>query len=233
MTMRWNEAELATLPVSHIAAMLPGAAGVFLEHDIEFCCGGDQPLADVVATHGLDLSAMIGELTEAPETVQPTWYDAETPALIEHIKARYHTVHLRELPWLLRLARKVEARHKDHPEVPAGLTELLARMEAEIKVHQQREEVVLFPMMLRGSGPSIASAIATMRAEHDDHGAALAAIDRLTHERKAPADACATWKALCIGLTRFHDDLMMHVHLENNILFPRFAGNPAGHEPNL
>lgn len=120
--------------------------------------------------------------------------------------------------------------HKDNPAVPRGLTNLLTRISAEIGVHQQREEVILFPMMLRGGGAMIASVIATMRAEHDDHGTALAQIDRLTHGRTAPAEACSTWNALCVGLTKFHDDLTMHVHLENNILFPRFAGGPTEEE---
>ena len=153
--------------------------------------------------------------------------DVPTARLIEHIKTRYHAVHLRELAWLIRLAGKVEVAHADNAVVPAGLADLLARLRAEMTLHQKREEVVLFPMMLTGGGPMIAAAIATMRAEHDDHGASLSAIDRLTHGRTAPDDACATWRALCTGLTKFHNDLVMHVHLENNVLFPRFADTRA------
>lgn len=224
MTSHLTNAELSSLPIGQIAAMLPGAAAVFLHHGVDFCCGGGQRLADAAAARSLDLPSVLAELAEVPAATNDAWYDADTAQLIEHIKTRYHAVHLRELPWLIRLARKVEAAHKDNPEVPRGLTDLLIRINAEVKIHQQREEVILFPMMLRGGAPMIASAIATMRAEHDDHGIALAEIDRLTHDRMAPIDACPTWKALCLGLTKFHDDLTLHVHLENNILFPRFGG---------
>ena len=66
-----------------------------------------------------------------------------------------------------------------------------------------------------------------MRAEHDDRGASLSATGRLTHGRTTPDDACVTWRALCIRLTKFHDDLVMHVYLQNNVLFPRFVNTHA------
>ena len=220
---------IANQTVGHIAATLPGAAAIFQGHGVDFCCGGDRTLADAAAKRALDLDALIEELAAATPVEDVSWDAAPTVELIEHIITRYHSVHLRELPWLIRLAHKVEAAHKDKARVPAGLVDLLSSLLAGINVHQRREEVVLFPMMQAGGGPMIEAAIATMRAEHDDHGAVLAEIDRLTQNRTAPDDACATWRALCVGLTKFHDDLMMHVHLENNILFPRFAGNHATH----
>ena len=216
---------LAGQTVGRIAATLPGAAGVFQDRGVDFCCGGDQTLADAAARRALDVGALISELVAAGPAGDATEFADDVPSaqLIEHIKTRYHAIHLRELPWLIRLAGKVEAAHRHNAVVPAGLVDLLARLRAEMTLHQKREEVVLFPMMLAGGGPMIAAAIATMRAEHDDHGASLLAIDRITHGRTAPNDACATWRALCTGLTKFHNDLVMHVHLENNVLFPRFA----------
>ncbi|MHB1302281.1 MAG: iron-sulfur cluster repair di-iron protein [Acidiphilium sp.] len=220
---------IAGQTVGHIAATLPGAAAIFQGHGVDFCCGGDRTLADAAAKRALDLDALIGELAAANPVGEVSWDTASTADLIEHVITRYHSVHLRELPWLIRLAHKVEAAHKENGRVPAGLADLLSRLLAGINVHQRREEVVLFPMMQAGGGPMIEAAIATMRAEHDDHGAVLAEIDRLSRNRTAPDDACATWRALCVGLTKFHDDLMTHVHIENNILFPRFAGNSATH----
>ncbi|MBS3025469.1 hemerythrin domain-containing protein, partial [Acidiphilium multivorum] len=85
----------------------------------------------------------------------------------------------------------------------------------------------------QGGGEMARAAIQVMRAEHEDHGAVLAGIEAITGGRVAPQGACATWRALYLGLGKFHDDLMMHVHLENNVLFPRFEttegpgnGNP-------
>ncbi|HEX7388461.1 MAG TPA: DUF542 domain-containing protein [Acidiphilium sp.] len=222
MTAQPNGTDLASLPVGHIAATMPGAAAVFIQHGVDFCCGGDQRLAEAAAARNLDLATVIAELGEWTDAADQAWNDAETPVMIEHIKIRYHETHLRELPTLIQLARKVEAAHKNNAVVPAGLGDLLSRLFAEIRVHQQREEIVLFPMLLRGGDPMAASAIATMRAEHDDHGAALTEIDRLTHGRTVPPDGCATWNALCTGLTKLYEDMIMHVHLENNILFPRF-----------
>jgi regulator of cell morphogenesis and NO signaling len=215
--------------VGRIAATLPGAAGIFQDHGVDFCCGGDQTLAAAAAKRALDVDTLISELAAANPAGEATGFADDVPSaqLIEHIKTRYHAVHLRELRWLIRLAGKVEAAHRHSAVVPAGLVDVLARLRAEMTLHQKREEVVLFPMMLAGGGPMIAAAIATMRAEHEDHGASLSAIDRLTHGRTAPDDACATWRALCTGLTKFHNDLVMHVHLENNILFPRFANTSA------
>ena len=216
---------LAAQKVGRIAATLPGAAGVFQDHGVEFCCGGDQTLADAAARRALDVEAIISEIAAAGPARDAMEFADDVPSarLIEHIKTRYHAIHLRQLPWLIRLAGKIEAAHRHNAVVPAGLGDLLARLREEMTVHQKREEAVLFPMMLAGGARMIAAAIATMRAEHDDHGASLSAIDRLTHGRTAPDDACATWRALCTGLTRFHNDLVMHVHLENNVLFPRFA----------
>lgn len=216
---------LADQTVGRIAATLPGAAGVFQDHGVDFCCGGDQTLAEAAARRAIDVDAIISELAVACPAGNAKEFADDVPStqLIEHIKTRYHVTHLQELPWLIRLAGKVEAAHRYNAVVPAGLGDLLTRLRAEMIIHQKREEAVLFPMMLTGGGTMIAAAIATMRAEHDDHGASLSAIDRLTHGRTAPDDACATWRALCTGLTKFRNDLVIHVHLENNVLFPRFA----------
>ncbi|MDA8247678.1 MAG: DUF542 domain-containing protein [Alphaproteobacteria bacterium] len=218
---------LAAQTVGRIAATMPGAAGIFQEHGVDFCCGGDQTLADAAAKRALDVKALIDELAAANPASAATMDDVPSAQLIEYIETRFHAVHLRELAWLIRLAGRVEVAHKDNAVVPAGLADLLARLRAEMTLHQKREEVVLFPMMLTGGGPMIAATMAAMRAEHDDHGASLSAIDRLTHGRSAPDDACATWRALSTGLTKFHNDLVTHVHLENNILFPRFANTSA------
>ena len=212
---------LAGQTAGRIAATLPGAAGVFHDHGVDFSRGGDQTLADAAARRALDVDGLIGELVAAGRAGDATEFadDVSSAQLIEHIKA-LPAIHPRELPWLIRLAGKVEAAHRNNAVVPAGPGDLLARLRAEMILHQKREEVVLFPMMLAGGGPIIGPAIATMRAEH---GASLSAIDRPIHGRTAPNDACVTWRALCTGLTRRHNDLVMHVHLENNILFPRFA----------
>ncbi len=87
----------------------------------------------------------------------------------------------------------------------------------------QKEEQVLFPLMRAGGAPMIVHPIARMRFEHDEHGERLRRLEALTGNFALPADACPTWAALYTGLRKLVDDLMEHVHLENNVLFPQFA----------
>lgn len=212
---------LAARPVAEIAAGLPGATAVFRRHKLDFCCGGKAPLAEAVAARGGDLGAVEAELAALvpAEAAAPE----ATEALIELIETRYHATHRRELPELVRLARRVEAVHGDRPEAPHGLAELLSEIAAELEEHMQKEEQVLFPLMRRGGHPMIGQPIGMMRHEHDSHGAQLRTLDALTTGGVPPAGACNTWRALYAGTRKLTDDLMEHIHLENNVLFPRFG----------
>ncbi len=95
-------------------------------------------------------------------------------------------------------------------------------MSDELEVHMRKEEQILFPLMRRGGHPMISQPIAIMLAEHDDHGAHLRSLETLTKDFTVPDDACPTWRALCVGAKKLADDLVEHIHLENNVLFPRF-----------
>ena len=90
-------------------------------------------------------------------------------------------------------------------------------------MHMQKEELILFPALRKGRGPRLANPIAAMIAEHDDHGVHLRELQRLTGSFTPPEGACATWRALYTGLDKFADDLVDHIHTENNVLFPRFT----------
>lgn len=146
----------------------------------------------------------------------------QAAALIDHILARYHEVHRAQLPELIRMARRVEAVHRDNPNVPAGLADLLETMEGELLMHMQKEEDILFPLIKSGGISSVAGPIRVMRAEHTEAGAELEKIAELTHDATPPAGACNTWRALYAGIAQFSEDLMNHIHLENNVLFPQF-----------
>jgi len=210
--------------VGDIAATLPGATRVFRRHKLDFCCGGDVPLSAAAAGRGLSLADLEAELA-ALESGAPQPVPQTTPDLIAHIVARFHQAHRAELPEMVRLARKVEAVHAMHPGVPAGLGDHLAGMAAELASHMDREEEVLFPMLLTGGCAVVAYPIARMRLEHSEHGEALARLRQLAHDFEPPFGACRTWQALYAGLAKLTDDLMEHIHLENNVLFPRFAGH--------
>lgn len=205
--------------LGEIATSLPGATAVFRRHRLDFCCGGGRTLADAASARQLPVSQIEAELA-ALDPGMTTEVPTEPQALIAHILTRYHEVHRRELPELIRLAERVEARHREHPQVPAGLARLLAEVADELELHMQKEEQVLFPLMQRGGHPMLAHPIAQMRAEHDEHGERLRRIEALSHDAVPPADACPTWRALYAGLEKLGDDLMAHIHLENNVLFP-------------
>lgn len=146
----------------------------------------------------------------------------EAVSLIAYVLERFHAVHRAELPELIALARKVEAVHAADPRRPAGLAALLTEMQAELEQHMRKEEMMLFPTMLAGGGGCTPFAIRRMRAEHDDHDAHLARLRRLTETFTPPEGACGSWRALYAGCRKLHDDLIEHIKLENETLFPLF-----------
>ncbi len=147
----------------------------------------------------------------------------DTGALIDLIVARYHDTHRRELPELIQLSQRVERVHGEHPKAPLGLADLLTTMTQELLMHMQKEEQILFPMMKNGGHPMIGHPIAMMRHEHDDHGVHLQTLKTITHDLALPDGACGSWRALYAGVEKFRTDLMEHIQLENDTLFPRFG----------
>ncbi len=207
--------------LGQIAVDLPGATAVFRRLKLDFCCGGNVPLADACAEKKLDAEAVSAELLALERVDVAAEFD--TPAaLIDHILKRYHEVHRQQLPELIRMARRVEAVHRDNPDVPAGLGDLLEAMEAELLDHMGKEEMVLFPMLKSGGSPFAGGPIAVMRMEHTSHGEQLAKLMAMTNDATPPAGACTTWRALYAGIAQLVTDLMEHIHLENNRLFVQF-----------
>ena len=208
--------------VAELATSLPGATAVFRAHRIDYCCGGASPLAETAAARAVPLEQIEAELAQLSLDA-PREAPVGTNALIGHILARYHDTHRRELPELLRLAARVEARHAGHAKVPAGLHAALREASAALEEHMAKEEQILFPLMMQGGHTMIAAPIARLRVEHIEHGDRLDRLEVLTHDLELPEDACPTWHALYAGLRKLIDDVHEHVHLENNLLFPRFA----------
>ncbi|QDG71550.1 iron-sulfur cluster repair protein YtfE [Janthinobacterium tructae] len=219
--------EMIELSLGQLARRIPGATRLFDAHRLDFCCGGNKTLRAAAAAAGVDTAPIVEELRLLAERADTSgerdWQDAPATELVEHILARYHSVHREQLPELIRLARKVEQVHGDRADCPHGLAEHLSAMAQELESHMRKEEDVLFPMIVRGQGPRAGAPINVMRMEHDDHGVALRAMEAMTNDITAPAGACTTWRALYTGLRTFRADLMAHIHTENNILFERFA----------
>lgn len=212
----------AQQPIGQIAVQLPGATAVFRRLKLDFCCGGQVSLAQAAADRGLDAEAVLAELAQLQRGDALPQAGASANALIDLIIARYHEVHRAQLPELVRMARRVEAVHRSHPAVPTGLADALEAMHVELLEHMGKEEAVLFPLLRGGGNPFVGMPIGVMRAEHTDHGAALERLKALTNDTSPPEDACTTWRALYAGIAQLADDLIAHIHLENNVLFPPF-----------
>jgi regulator of cell morphogenesis and NO signaling len=226
MTLMETMVPLRHRNVGDIAARVPGATDVFRRFRIDFCCHGDVPLDEAARRRGVDVDMLVDALSTLDGT-HASAPSEDTGVLIDHILTRYHEVHRRQVPELIALSRRVEQVHAGKPGVPAGLADTLQHALGELEVHMRKEELILFPAMRRqGAGP-LDGPIAQMRHDHVDHGEVLERIAELTGDFTVPEGACATWRALYAGSAQLRDDLIEHIHLENNILFPRFEGGPA------
>lgn len=210
--------------VGELAAQSLAATRVFEDHGIDFCCGGGKPIGEACREKSLDPQAVLGEIEAAMRSAEPgaeDWNTAPLDRLIQHILERHHTYLRAEFP---RLASWVAAVRRAHgARDGAMLAELDAEFTAlreELETHMRKEEMVLFPAIQRSEG-WIGQPIAVMEHEHDIAGRGLAELRRITGGYRPPEHACTTYRALYAGLEALEKDLHTHIHLENNILFPR------------
>jgi regulator of cell morphogenesis and NO signaling len=223
--------------VREIALRQPASIRVFEQFGIDYCCGGRKPLATACDERKIELARVLTALDAAAKgTPAPdeNWSDASLRALCEHIVSTHHAYVKRELPRLQELSQKVVARHGgNHAELPAMQFAVL-QLAQELTQHLAKEEAILFPYVVQmerfqagnASAPhgcfgSVAQPIAMMNQEHDAAGELMARLRRLSNDYTLPADACPTYHAFFDGLRDFEHDLHQHIHLENNILFPR------------
>lgn len=223
--------------VRDIALEQPAAIRVFEKLGIDYCCGGRKPLAEVCEERSLNVGAVLAAIADAEEIHQPAardWTAAPLEALCRHIVETHHAYIREELPRLEQLAQKVVSRHgESHAEL--GLIQQRVEAVAEdLLQHLNKEEMILFPYVtnlernLASCGPrslgcfgSVRNPIQVMMAEHDAAGEALAEIRELSQNFTPPEGACPTYRGFYAALAEFERDLHHHVHLENNILFPR------------
>lgn len=226
-----------TQTVRDIAMENPAAVRVFEKYGIDYCCGGRVPLAEACATRNLDLDEVIASLGTATASFAPgekDWANESLVSLAAHIVNIHHAYVTREIPRLNELAAKVVNRHGDTREELPVIQSKLAELGEELVSHQGKEEVVLFPYIGKleryasgnGTQPrncfgSITHPIEMMTKDHDIAGNLLGEIRKLSGDYTPPAGACPTFRAFYAGLLEFERDLHLHIHLENNILFPR------------
>jgi regulator of cell morphogenesis and NO signaling len=213
--------------LGQLATTIAGATAVFHQYKLDFCCGGKHSLREALAQKQLDATPVLAALEQLQQQDGDItdWRSKPVKQLIEHILERFHQRHRRQLPELIRLARRVEHVHGADDNCPTGLAEHLDDMYQELESHMMKEEQILFPMLAGGIYP--AGPISVMEEEHLQHGDALDTLDKLTNNITLPADACNTWTALYLGLQELKEDLMQHILLENEILFVQPQTKPA------
>jgi regulator of cell morphogenesis and NO signaling len=233
-----------TQTVRDIALENPSSIRVFERLEIDYCCGGRIPLTEACAAKNLEIENVIASLEEAAKSNRPVsddWTQRPLASLTDHIVATHHAYCKSELPRLAEFAKKVVARHGETRQELPAIQSILAELSEEFTQHMAKEEVVLFPHIVklerhisegtakpRGRFGTVANPIAMMTQEHDDAGRQMAEIRKLSQDYTPPADACPTYRGFYESLSEFETDLHRHVHLENNILFPRAIDLDAG-----
>jgi len=222
-TIRRSVIKTTEQTLGDLVAAFPAAARIFHRYGIDYCCGGNQSLRQACAAKDIDAEAVFREVeaAQAKEKDDIRWDQRSIEELVQHIIDRYHGPLRTELPRLIELASFVERAHADKPDRPEGLKDLLIGVRAAVESHLVKEEEILFPFILAGGGPTAHMPVQVMVREHEDHGKNLRRIRELTGDLTVPEHACATWRELYRSLGEFEVELMEHIHLENNILFPR------------
>jgi len=224
--------------LGEIVAEMPGAAEIFEKIQVDYCCGGNRTLKEACAARGLDLKEVVAQLEGAKQPAKkrraPDWPAEPLSSLISHIVNNHHTYVREQLPRLEKLIAKVCSAHAERQPELLRIQKLFCYLNGELSQHLQKEERVLFPHIIdldeamRRNEPAplacfdtVRSPIRMMALEHDHAGEALRAIRAASLDYQVPEQGCASYRALFEGLQAFESDLHQHIHLENNILFPR------------
>lgn len=226
-----------TEALAEVAATAPGAVRILEQHGLDYCCGGKQPFDVACRAKGLQPEAVMREIEQAQGAGSSyrDWQTAPLEELASHIIATHHEYLKLELPALGKRMDKVLAVHgsKDQQRLDR-MAAVFAALRGELELHIHKEEVILFPFLEQYGRAetegkplppvpfgSIANPIAVMEREHESAGGGLAELRQLANGYEYPVYACSTVRALYDGLKALEADLHVHIHLENNILFPR------------
>ncbi|NGP88762.1 iron-sulfur cluster repair di-iron protein [Fodinibius halophilus] len=211
-------------------------AGVFKKFGLDFCCGGKRTVSEACEKKGVDLEKVSEELTSLgnANTANHNYNDWSPALLVDYIIERHHEFVRSKTSEIEMYARKVARVHGDRHEELIGIRDTFLKLKEEMLSHLMKEEEILFPYIKKlveadkndsaidePDFGTAANPVAMMEAEHEDAGNLMAQIEELSNGFTPPQDACATYRVLFQNLEGFQDDLHKHVHLENNVLFPK------------
>jgi regulator of cell morphogenesis and NO signaling len=223
--------------VKDIALANPEARKILEDAGVDYCCGGEKSLHDACLHTDVSTAEILRRLHENTKHVssdQENWKSANLNSLTQHIREKHHQYVRESIPRIQNKLEKVMAKHgPNHPEI-ADIQRFFSEIGREMIMHMQKEEQILFPYidalersvnthssLERPFFQTVVNPVQAMMKDHDSAGELLRQIRKASGEYTAPADACTTYKALYQELREFEADLHQHVHLENNILFPR------------
>ena len=223
--------------VREVAVKMPESTRIFEKFKIDYCCGGNQSLTTACAAAGIDVHQvmkMLGVVTESKSQEAADFRYASVARLVEHIVNTHHVFTKSEMDRLEALTEKVSKAHgENHPELDQ-LREMFRALCMDLKPHMFKEEQVLFPYLIAMTqaaeqnrpGPfapfgTVNNPVRMMMKEHDAAGQLLCELRALTSDYTVPPDACISYQTLFAALENFEKDLHQHIHLENNILFPK------------
>lgn len=206
-------------------------AEVFKSVGIDFCCGGHQNLEEACKLQNINLEELetsLANIENESANTAHNYKEWNVDFLADYIVNTHHKTVLRLLPQIVAYTQKIAEVHGDnHPEL-LEIESLFAQINTELLQHLKNEEDVLFPAIkaqLKGNDEAakaiIISEITRMTGEHEFAGGAMDHINKISQNYKIPADGCNTYKVAYQLLEEFEDDLHVHVHLENNILYPK------------
>ena len=226
-----------TKTVRDLAVEIPGATRVLERFGIDYCCGGNRLLSDACEAAGVSVDHVLASMEQhgSPEQYEePNFLTATLAELIEHIVEKHHVFTKTEIERVRLLIEKVNNAHgQNHPEL-ARLRSLFETLSAELEPHMMKEERVLFPYVVQMEDAmrrerthpyppfgTVANPVRMMMLEHETAGELLKKMREVTGNYTIPPDACISYQTLYQVLDEFEKDLHQHIHLENNILFPR------------
>jgi regulator of cell morphogenesis and NO signaling len=218
-----------TITLAELVTQRPALARELERRSLDYCCGGQRTLAEACAGQGLDADEVAGALTAVQAGDAAPWATFGPAELVDHLEATHHAYLHAELPRLAALAGKVAQVHGGrHPEL-VDVQRIYDELHAELDPHLAKEEQMLFPMIRElataDTAPtfhcgSLRNPVSVLMREHDRAGELLVALRGAARGFDLPADACASYTALYAGLDQLEADTHLHVHKENNLLFP-------------
>jgi regulator of cell morphogenesis and NO signaling len=199
-------------------------AEVFKKAGIDFCCGGKKSLSEACQEKEIDENKIIEELEKIKETpINPSQnykeWDAEF--LSDYIINTHHKYVVKTLPDLIFYTNKIANVHGNRHSELYEVADLISNLNAELLYHLKEEEEMMFPAIKEHNYKALAGTMITLTGEHEAVGSVMDQINKITKNYKVPEDGCETYKLTMKLLKQFEDDLHTHVHLENNVLFPK------------